>query len=149
MMSLWRVEEAAEYLGIRPKTLYEWVRLDRVPYRKIGFNVRFDPDDLARWTEKQSRGGTHVKAAGEGVEVQPRRKNKAAVSERDVGRSKKTADASVGEGDDTLRRLTADASTALRTLERDLGASLSFPQRRRLLELADRLDSAASGRRSA
>ena len=45
-MALWRVEEAAEFLGIRPKTLYEWVRQGRVPYRKIGFNVRFDPDDL-------------------------------------------------------------------------------------------------------
>jgi len=145
-MPLWRVEEAAEYLGIRPKTLYEWVRLDRVPYRKIGFNVRFDPDDLARWTEKQSRGGAQARAASERGDVQPRRKNKADASVRSGVPSKKAPDASVGEGDDALRRLAADASTALRALERDLGASLSFPQRRRLLELADRLDSAASDR---
>ena len=55
-MALWRVKQAAEYLGIRPKTLYEWVRLGRVPYRKIGFNVRFDPEELEQWTEGQSQG---------------------------------------------------------------------------------------------
>jgi len=52
-MSLWRVGEAADYLGIRPKTLYEWVRTGRVPYRKLGFNVRFDPVELESWVEKQ------------------------------------------------------------------------------------------------
>ena len=48
-MSLWRVDQAADYLGIRPKTLYEWVRTGRVPYRKLGFNVRFDPAELEDW----------------------------------------------------------------------------------------------------
>jgi len=123
MASLWRVEEAAQYLGIRPKTLYEWVRLGRVPYRKIGFNVRFDPAELEQWTESQSR-----------------------------GRGEPTAGpSSTGPGDDTpaavpetLRELAADASAALRSLERDVGTSLSFPQRRKLLDLAQRLDAAAS-----
>jgi hypothetical protein len=40
--------------------------------------------------------------------------------------------------------LAADASAALRSLERDVGTSLSFPQRRKLLDLAQRLDAAAS-----
>lgn len=48
-MSLWRVDQAADYLGIRPKTLYEWVRTGRVPHRKLGFNVRFDPTELESW----------------------------------------------------------------------------------------------------
>jgi excisionase family DNA binding protein len=52
-MPLWRVGQAAEYLGIRPKTLYEWVRTGRVPYRKLGFNVRFDPEELAQWVGDQ------------------------------------------------------------------------------------------------
>jgi len=55
-MALWRVDEAADFLGIRPKTLYEWVRQGRVPYRKIGFNVRFDPAELESWVGSQSRG---------------------------------------------------------------------------------------------
>lgn len=52
-MSLWRVNQAAEYLGIRPKTLYEWVRTGRIPYRKLGFNVRFDPVELEAWVGDQ------------------------------------------------------------------------------------------------
>jgi len=124
-MALWKVEQAAEYLGIRPKTLYEWVRLGRVPYRKIGFNVRFDPDELEAWTESQSRGTR--RGAG-----------------RDPG-SETTGPVAGGAGavgTDELRRLAADASRTLRNLERDLGASLSYPQRRRLSDLADSLERA-------
>lgn len=123
MATLWKVEEAAAYLGIRPKTLYEWVRLDRVPYRKIGFNVRFDPDELARWTANQARGA----AADAVVAAAPTRSN---------GESPAVSS--------TLVRLANDASAALRDLERDVGASLSFPQRRKLLDLADRLEEAAA-----
>ena len=112
-MALWRVEQAAEYLGIRPKTLYEWVRLGRVPHRKIGFNVRFDPDELEEWTEGQAQG---TKAADGGGEA--------------------------------LSALAADASQVLRELERDVGASLSFPQRRRLLDLAERLERASGDRQA-
>ena len=55
-MSLWRVDQAADYLGIRPKTLYEWVRTGRVPHRKLGFNVRFDPAELASWVAEHRSG---------------------------------------------------------------------------------------------
>ncbi|MGD8330421.1 MAG: helix-turn-helix domain-containing protein [Acidobacteriota bacterium] len=119
MATLWRVEEAADYLGIRPKTLYEWVRLDRVPYRKIGFNVRFDPDELARWTASQARGTDSAASSAQAGQPAP-------------------------ETLATLVDLASDASAALRDLEREVGASLSFPQRRRLLELAERLEQAAS-----
>ena len=117
-MALWRVEQAAEYLGIRPKTLYEWVRLGRVPYRKIGFNVRFDPDDLERWTERQSRGSDHANAG---------------------------ALPAASADSETLSRLAVDASVILRDLEKDVGASLSFLQRRKLLDLAETLEPAATG----
>ena len=58
-MSLWRVDQAADYLGIRPKTLYEWVRTGRVPHRKLGFNVRFDPAELASWVGEHRSGESH------------------------------------------------------------------------------------------
>lgn len=125
-MALWKVEQAAEYLGIRPKTLYEWVRLGRVPYRKIGFNVRFDPVELEEWTAGQSRGRAPAARADRG--------GGAADLEPDVA-----MDSSESEG---LRRLAADASRTLRELERDLAASLSYPQRRKLTDLAERLDAA-------
>lgn len=120
MATLWRVEEAAEYLGIRPKTLYEWVRSGRVPYRKIGFNVRFDPEELERWTQSQARG---ARPGGSSP-----------------GSPDGAADAAVG----TLVELAGAASAALRDLERDVGTSLSYPQRRKILELAERLDEATS-----
>ena len=124
-MALWKVEQAAEYLGIRPKTLYEWVRLGRVPYRKIGFNVRFDPDELEAWTESQSRGSRS--RAGDDPGTEPK--------------APASGDGAAA-GADELRRLAADASRTLRDLERDLGASLSYRQRCRLSELAESLERA-------
>ncbi len=62
-MSLWRVDQAADYLGIRPKTLYEWVRTGRVPYRKLGFNVRFDPAELEDWAGQTRSTGSNEKTS--------------------------------------------------------------------------------------
>lgn len=124
MAALWRVQEAAEYLGIRPKTLYEWVRLGRVPYRKIGFNVRFDPHELEQWTQRQSRGGDELPGAD------------GSVARPDGGASEPVSD--------TLVQLANDAAAALRNLERDVGTNLSFPARRKLLDLVERLENAAS-----
>lgn len=124
MAALWRVQEAAEYLGIRPKTLYEWVRLGRVPYRKIGFNVRFDPHELERWTQGQSRGGNQLPAA-----------------DGSVARSDGAASEAVS---DTLVQLANEAAAALRNLEHDVGANLNFLARRKLLDLVGRLENAAS-----
>lgn len=125
-MPLWRVEEAAEYLGIRPKTLYEWVRTGRVPYRKLGFNVRFDPEELRGWVEQQPAVTPAVSAppvaAAPGIEPLP------------------AADAAA------LAELVASASEGarqLRRVESDLGAQLSFPQRQALRELAQRIERAA------
>lgn len=117
-MALWRVEEAAEYLGIRPKTLYEWVRTGRVPHRKLGFNVRFDPTELAEWVEGQSAG---------------------------AGSSEAAESATSGQGPDLSPLLEAarQAARQLRRVETDLGTQLSFPQRQQLRDLAERLDDAA------
>ena len=93
-MALWRVKQAAEYLGIRPKTLYEWVRLGRVPYRKIGFNVRFDPEELKAWTENQSQGSASA----------------------DAGASHPASPDSK-----TLSCLAVEVSAVLRDLEKDVG----------------------------
>ena len=129
-MALWRVEQAAEYLGIRPKTLYEWVRLGRVPYRKIGFNVRFDPGEIEAWAARQSRA----------AEPAPAEDRKRPASTAQKTREKGGADSKeLAE----LRDLASDAARALRQLERDVGASLSYPQRQKLAQLAERLKSAA------
>lgn len=114
---LWRVEEAADYLGIRPKTLYEWVRRGRVPHRKIGFNVRFDPGELRRWTREQARGGD----ADDG----PQRSGPAPAELR------------------RLRELMSSAADSLRELQREVGTHLNYPQRQELGELVERLEEGA------
>jgi excisionase family DNA binding protein len=106
-MSLWRVDQAADYLGIRPKTLYEWVRTGRVPHRKLGFNVRFEPEELASWV-------------GEQQSSEP------------------------GSADSELEAAALAAAQQLRRVEMDLGAELSFSQRRVLRDLAVRLERAVA-----
>lgn len=113
-MALWRVDEAAEYLGIRPKTLYEWVRTGRVPHRKLGFNVRFEPDELRAWVEAQSEGEDAAVEGGDTAEA-------------------------VREEMEELRDAAAQAVDMLRRLEVDLGAHLTFPRRQALQDLVERL----------
>ena len=45
-MTLLKSDEAAEELGISPKTLYKWVSQRRIRYVKIGSKLRFRPSHL-------------------------------------------------------------------------------------------------------
>jgi excisionase family DNA binding protein len=131
-MALWRVDEAADFLGIRPKTLYEWVRQGRVPYRKIGFNVRFDPAELESWVGSQSRG----------PEPDDEATTRSAGSLRaplDRGRA---TSAPASESGTETQELMGEAAVALRDLEREVGAELSFTRRQQLSALAERLENA-------
>jgi excisionase family DNA binding protein len=48
------VEQAAEYLGKSPKTLYQWsYEGTGPPVLRIGNGLRYDADDLKRWAHKQ------------------------------------------------------------------------------------------------
>jgi excisionase family DNA binding protein len=56
---LLNVSEAAEYLGIEEKTLYNWVSLRKIPHVKLGHKLlRFDVNELEGWIE-----GNTVKTA--------------------------------------------------------------------------------------
>lgn len=122
-MTLWKVDDAARYLGIRPKTLYEWVRTGRVPHRKLGFNVRFDPEELRDWATRQG-GSKPVPAEGK---------------EPMVRTGERPDSASIED----LRRVAREAARELRRLESSLGEQLTFPRRRALADLAERLAGAA------
>jgi len=58
---LLRIPQAARVLGIRPKTLRNWVWRRKVTFVKIGKGVAFRPSDLRDFIEKnvvkQSAGG--------------------------------------------------------------------------------------------
>ena len=50
---LLRVPEVAEMLGVKPRTIYEMVAKERIPYRKPpGSSIlRFDLEEILAWTK--------------------------------------------------------------------------------------------------
>ncbi|MHC9544630.1 MAG: helix-turn-helix domain-containing protein [Vulcanimicrobiota bacterium] len=53
MESLLTIEEAAEYLRLKPKTIRNWISMRKIPYRKIGRYIRFDRKSLELWAQRQ------------------------------------------------------------------------------------------------
>jgi len=53
---LLNVSELAAFLNVRPRTIYEMVAQDRIPYRKPpGSNIlRFDLDEIIAWTKARN-----------------------------------------------------------------------------------------------
>jgi excisionase family DNA binding protein len=49
IMKLLTVKEIAEMLGVKPKTIYQWVLLGQIPFYKLNGSVRFDLDDIRGW----------------------------------------------------------------------------------------------------
>ena len=50
-----KVAEVAELLKVKPRTIYEMVAQNRIPYRKPpGSNIlRFDLDEILEWTRRK------------------------------------------------------------------------------------------------
>jgi excisionase family DNA binding protein len=53
MEPLLDVNQAAQILGITPRTLQEWVRLRKLPFLKIGKLTKFRPEALQAWISAQ------------------------------------------------------------------------------------------------
>ena len=53
-----KVPEVAELLGVKPRTIYEMVARQRIPYRKPpGSSIlRFDLDEILAWTKRRDDG---------------------------------------------------------------------------------------------
>src|SRR5213080_5118032 len=45
------VEEAAEFLRLKPTTLYSWVSNDKIPYSKVGSRVLFEREALVEFVK--------------------------------------------------------------------------------------------------
>ncbi|MBF6072871.1 MULTISPECIES: helix-turn-helix transcriptional regulator [Nocardia] len=53
---LWTVEEAAYFLNVPVKTLYQWKWLgEGPPVRKIGRHLRYSPAAVRAWAEPEAR----------------------------------------------------------------------------------------------
>ena len=53
---LLKVNDVAQLLNVKPRTIYEMVAKDRIPYRKPpGSNIlRFDLDEILEWTRRKN-----------------------------------------------------------------------------------------------
>ncbi|MFD6095010.1 MULTISPECIES: helix-turn-helix transcriptional regulator [Nocardiopsis] len=52
--ALWSVEDAAAYLRVPPKTLYEWrYKGDGPPSHRIGRYVRYIPAEVRTWVRSR------------------------------------------------------------------------------------------------
>lgn len=53
---LLKVGDVAQLLNVKPRTIYEMVAQDRIPYRKPpGSNIlRFDLDEILAWTKARA-----------------------------------------------------------------------------------------------
>ena len=53
---LLKVSDVAQLLNVKPRTIYEMVARDRIPFRKPpGSNIlRFDLDEILEWTRRKN-----------------------------------------------------------------------------------------------
>jgi len=57
--SLMTVEEVAEFLRVRPSTVYDWAKDGKIPASKVGRLWRFHRDEIDEWVRN---GGLQGKA---------------------------------------------------------------------------------------
>ncbi len=53
---LWTVNDVARFLGMHPKTVYEWAARGALPCFRLGNRLRFHPHDITRWLASRKEG---------------------------------------------------------------------------------------------
>lgn len=53
MERLLTVDQIAEWLQVKPRTIYQWVHEGYIPVIKLGTLVRFDPTSVAAWIKQR------------------------------------------------------------------------------------------------
>ena len=48
-----KVEEVADLLRCKKRTIYDMVEQGRIPYRKVGGRLLFDADEIIEWTKQK------------------------------------------------------------------------------------------------
>ncbi|MBI2070964.1 MAG: helix-turn-helix domain-containing protein [Elusimicrobia bacterium] len=57
MEKLLTVDEVADLLQVKPRTIYLWVHESYIPTVKLGACVRFHPASIAQWIKKKEAQG--------------------------------------------------------------------------------------------
>lgn len=50
--TLWTVEDVASYLRVATQSVYRWTSENKIPYRKVGGALRFEPEDVKTWSAR-------------------------------------------------------------------------------------------------
>ncbi len=61
MQKLLTVEEIADYLQVRPSTIYQWTHQGFIPHVKLGNRVRFRLSQVDRWIERRENSGRSIR----------------------------------------------------------------------------------------
>ena len=48
-----KVDEVADLLRCRKRTIYDMVEQERIPYRRVGGRLLFDADEIIEWTKQK------------------------------------------------------------------------------------------------
>jgi len=70
--NLLTVDQVAEYLQVKPSTVYQWTHQGYIPHVKLGNRLRFRLSQVDRWLEKRSIEGRttkRIKHFGQFVEI--------------------------------------------------------------------------------
>jgi excisionase family DNA binding protein len=61
--ALLTVPEVADYLRVKPRTVYQWVWRRRIPFVKAGATVRFRRAEIDDWLARRNRKETRLAPA--------------------------------------------------------------------------------------
>ncbi len=53
------LEEIAEYLGVKPDTLYKWIYRKKMPAHKVGKLWKFRKEEIDRWIREGKAASTN------------------------------------------------------------------------------------------
>lgn len=83
------VDELAEMLAVKPKTIRQWVFLKKIPFFHMGRLLRFRRDSILDWTSQlEAKTQDEIKAAP--APKQAKAKTKAASSNQNGAQRKRT-----------------------------------------------------------
>lgn len=57
-MKLLDVKEIAQFLNVKPSTLYQWAELGQIPCFKLNGCLRFDIEDIMNWIKSCKKEAT-------------------------------------------------------------------------------------------
>jgi len=55
------IGEVADWLQVKPRTIYQWIHTGYIPVIKLGVLVRFDQASIVAWVKKKETSGRSSK----------------------------------------------------------------------------------------